>query len=105
MTKKVSRDYKKILDSSTLKSGYKDEMNKLNEEKVDADNPRLLQMIREHFIVPPSNLPYNLAEINKRDTSMGQAAFVDNRLGYKVSVLKIRIISLIVDIAIPFHLY
>jgi hypothetical protein len=59
---------------------YKKETEKLNEEKVKPDDPRLVNLIRNYYIEPPSDKPYKLAEPNKWDSSYGQAMFVDGTL-------------------------
>ena len=64
---------------------YKSELKKLNDAKVAADDPRLVQIIRDYFIVPPSKDAYNLTKSNSLDYSMGQTPFVDSRLNYLVS--------------------
>lgn len=57
-------------------------MNILNKEKADMDDKRLIRIIREHFVEPPSVSPYNLEHPDKLDFSNGQAPFVDSRLGF-----------------------
>ena len=64
---------------------YKKEMEKLNKERVKADDPRLVNLIRNYYIEPPSDKPYVLQEPNRRDSSYGQAAFVDGTLKNMVS--------------------
>ncbi|XP_060557510.1 uncharacterized protein LOC132717938 [Ruditapes philippinarum] len=59
---------------------YKKETEKLNKEKVKPDDPRLVNLIRNYYIEPPSDKPYKLAEPNKWDSSYGQAMFVDGTL-------------------------
>lgn len=56
------------------------EMNKLNSERVKPDDPRLVALIRNYYIEPPSQNPYNLREPHKRDSSFGQAMFIDGIL-------------------------
>lgn len=77
---------------------YIQEMRKLNEEKVAADNPRLVELIRQYFIFPPSTQPYNLKSPDKDDNSMGQAPIVDSRLQYKVRPDNIIYIYLVVNL-------
>ncbi|KAL4227102.1 hypothetical protein ACF0H5_015076 [Mactra antiquata] len=55
----------------------------LNALKVDADDPRLIEIIRKYFIDPPSTLPYNLNFLGQEDKSMGQAPIVDSWLKNK----------------------
>ena len=65
---------------------YKAAMDKLNKERVAHDDPRLIDLIRNYYIEPPSDLPYNLTYTNRTDFSRGQAPFVDSRLHYLVSI-------------------
>ena len=64
---------------------YKKEMETLNKEQVKADDPRLVSLIRNYYIELPSDKPYVLKEPDRRDSSYGQAAFVDGTLGNMVS--------------------
>lgn len=63
---------------------YQAAMNELNNEKVAQDDPRLIKLIRDYYIEPPSELPYNLKILDRHDYSRGQAPFVDSRLNYMV---------------------
>ncbi|XP_052098880.1 uncharacterized protein LOC127733585 [Mytilus californianus] len=65
------------------KYDYLEEMDTLNKQKVDMDDPRLIRLIRNYWIENPSDQPYNLKQPHVMDTSIGQAAFVDNRLHFK----------------------
>ena len=66
---------------------YLKEMDELNQQKVDMDDPKLISLIRNYWIENPSEEPYNLENPEKMDPSVGQAAFVDNRLKFKASLL------------------
>lgn len=68
------------------KTGYLEEMDILNKQKVDMDDPRLINLIRNYWIENPSEKPYNLKKPHVIDPSIGQAAFVDNRLNFKVRI-------------------
>lgn len=57
---------------------------KYNKKKTKYFDPGLLQLIRNYWILPPSNLPYNLKEPEKKDFSMGQSGVVDKILAGKV---------------------
>ncbi|XP_053380943.1 uncharacterized protein LOC123550840 isoform X1 [Mercenaria mercenaria] len=59
---------------------YEREMDKLNKERVKPDDPRLVHLIRNYYIEPPSQEPYKLGEPGRRDQSYGQAVFVDGTL-------------------------
>ncbi|XP_053380145.1 uncharacterized protein LOC123554315 [Mercenaria mercenaria] len=62
------------------KLGYEKEMDKLNKERVKPDDPRLVHLIRNYYIEPPSQEPYKLGEPGRRDQSYGQSVFVDGTL-------------------------
>ncbi|XP_047741600.1 uncharacterized protein LOC125179559 [Hyalella azteca] len=57
----------------------------VNEDFVglDADDPRLIDYIRQHVIVPPSTEPYNLYYGINHDPSDGQSKVVDELLNRK----------------------
>lgn len=61
---------------------YKAEMQKLNDAKVDQDDPRLVRLIRDYYLVPPSTEPYNLDAPYRLDYSRGQTPIVDSRLNF-----------------------
>ena len=65
-------------------------LDQLNSEKVQQDDPRLVKLIRDHFIEPPSPLSYNLLDLSKTHTSQfGQAFVIDQILRNKVSIRKV----------------
>ncbi|XP_076101019.1 uncharacterized protein LOC143070724 [Mytilus galloprovincialis] len=72
-----------FIDQITNNDNYLDEMDILNKQKVDMDDPRLIRLIRNYWIENPSDQPYNLKQPHVMDPSIGQAAFVDNRLNFK----------------------
>jgi hypothetical protein len=51
---------------------------------LDADDPRLIDYIRQHVIVPPSAEPYNVYYGINHDPSDGQSKVVDELLNRKV---------------------
>ena len=56
-----------------------------NNDKVAQDDPRLIKVIREYYIEPPSRLPYNLEDENIQDYSQaGQSQVVDKLLNKQV---------------------
>lgn len=61
---------------------YKAAMKKLNDAKVSQDDPRLVTLIRDYYIEPPSDKPYNLLNPERLEYSNGQTPFVDSRLNY-----------------------
>jgi len=67
---------------------YKAAMQKLNEAKVSQDDPRLIKLIRDYYIEPPSELEYNLENPKRLEYSNGQTPFVDSRLNYMVRFIK-----------------
>ena len=42
------------------------------------DDPKLIQLIRDHYLIPPSNLPYNFSnpKLPKLQGQFGQAKYV-----------------------------
>jgi hypothetical protein len=70
---------------------YKAAMMKLNKEKVSQDDPRLIKLIRDYYIEPPSTAPYNLLNPERLEFSNGQTPFVDSRLNYMVSKIKMKL--------------
>ncbi|WAQ94261.1 STAR-like protein, partial [Mya arenaria] len=54
---------------------YKSAMQKLNDEKVSADDPRLIRLIRDYYIDPPSTEKYNLDNPDSLEYSVGQTPF------------------------------
>ncbi|CAG2229669.1 unnamed protein product [Mytilus edulis] len=77
-----------FIDQITNNDNYLDEMDSLNKQKVDMDDPRLIRLIRNYWIENPSDQPYNLKQPHVMDPSIGQAAFVDNRLNFKLQFKK-----------------
>ncbi|XP_033762187.1 uncharacterized protein LOC117343795 [Pecten maximus] len=61
---------------------YKEVLAKLNADHAAMDEPRLIEIIRNHFIVPPSKEQYNLKNPDRLDYSNGQTPFIDSRLNY-----------------------
>ncbi|KAL4222040.1 hypothetical protein ACF0H5_018083 [Mactra antiquata] len=61
---------------------YKAAMKKLNDAKVDQDDPRLIKLIRDYYIEAPSTEPYNLLNPERMEYSNGQTPFIDSRLNY-----------------------
>ncbi|KAG0729173.1 Transposon TX1 uncharacterized protein [Chionoecetes opilio] len=60
--------------SPPLKKTFVEDFNKRN---VRADNPLVVRTVREHFLVRPSTLPYNLSQPDEENPSMGQAQRID----------------------------
>lgn len=61
---------------------YKSAMRELIDKQVTADDPRLVQIIRNYYIEQPSTEPYNLDFPNRLEFSNGQTPFIDSRLNY-----------------------
>ena len=61
-------------------------MDELNKGQVSQDNPMLIDMIKTHFLEPPSTLPYELSRPEKRDFSSGQSYIIDSLMNHKVSL-------------------
>ncbi|KAA0188540.1 hypothetical protein HAZT_HAZT006464 [Hyalella azteca] len=51
---------------------------------MNEDDPRLIEYIRQHVIVPPSTEPYNLYYGVNHDPSDGQSKVIDELLNHKV---------------------
>ena len=64
---------------------YKAVMQKLNDAKVSQDDPRLIKLIRDYYLEPPSSEPYHLDNPDRLEYSNGQTPFIDSRLNYMVS--------------------
>jgi len=64
---------------------YKAVMQKLNDAKVSQDDPRLIKLIRDYYLEPPSSEPYYLDNPDRLEYSNGQTPFIDSRLNYMVS--------------------
>ena len=60
-------------------------LEQLNSKRVRQDYPKLISIIQEHFLIPPSTEKYNLDNPHRLDYSNGQTPFVDNRLHFMVS--------------------
>ena len=57
----------------------------MNQNDVRADDPRVLQLIKDEFLLPPSKEPYNLTNPELKNPSMGQGQRIDFILRGKVS--------------------
>ena len=64
---------------------YKTKLQSLINQKVPADNPELVQIIRNYYIDQPSTEEYNLTFPRRVEFSQGQSPVVDSRLNYMVS--------------------
>ncbi|XP_068211158.1 uncharacterized protein [Palaemon carinicauda] len=49
----------------------------INKNTMSPDDPTVIQVLREHFLEPPSKLPYNLSHPEDENPSMGQAQRID----------------------------
>ena len=65
--------------------GSIDSLGKLSSLNIDEslnalrqDDPKLIQLIRDHYLIPPSNLPYNFSnpDLPKLQGQFGQAKYV-----------------------------
>ena len=83
-------DYKPWSDPLTtqLDKSYAEALlDQLNSEKAQQDDPRLVKLIRDHFIEPPSPLPYNLHKPERKYYAQkNQSAIVDGMLNNTVSI-------------------
>ena len=60
-------------------------MNNMIYLQVDQDDPRLVEVVRNYWLHPPSAEPYDLIAPQLSDFSMGQSLFVDTILKGKVN--------------------
>ena len=83
-------DYKPRSDPLTTqpdKSYDETLLDQLNSEKAQQDDPRLIKLIRDHFIEPPSPLPYNLNKPERKYYAQkNQSAIVDGMLNNTVNI-------------------
>lgn len=82
---RIEMSIKQLIKEKTIGKSYLDIMSSLNDARVDAADLKLITLLKKHFIKPPSQLPYNLTDPQKRDPSPGQAAFVDKLLNKKTN--------------------
>ena len=68
-----------------LSFDYLSAMETLNQKRVAMDDPILIDRIRNYYMEPPSDLPYNLTHPGRIDQSKGQMPYIDQRLHKKVS--------------------
>jgi hypothetical protein len=61
-------------------------MNNLLKHKPEADDSRLIEIIRNYFIEQPSTEPYDLEYPDRLEFSAGQTPLIDSRLKYIVSI-------------------
>ena len=75
------------LNTQSDKSYVEALLDQLNSEKAQQDDPRLIKLIRDHFIEPPSPLSYNLNKPSKVHYSqINQSAIIDSMLKNMVSI-------------------
>ena len=83
-------DYKPWSDPLTTqpdKSYAEALLDQLNNEKAQQDDPRLIKLIRDHFIEPPSPLTYNLNKPERKYYAQkNQSAIVDGMLNNTVNI-------------------
>lgn len=61
---------------------YKTAMKELIVKNTPADDPKLVEIIRDYYIQQPSLEPYKLDFPNRLEFSNGQTPFIDSRLNY-----------------------
>lgn len=71
-----------LVQSRNESYDYKQVLGELNKEHGSMEDPRLVEIIRNHFITPPSKEPYNLVHPDRLEYSNGQTPFIDSRLNY-----------------------
>ncbi|KAK3599061.1 hypothetical protein CHS0354_024387 [Potamilus streckersoni] len=80
----VSHKFQPFIQLRNTSFDYREETMKMNEEKVEMDDPRLIELIRNYWIEPPSKEPYNLKK-DLEDYSAGQTPYADSRLNHKAN--------------------
>ena len=95
----LGSDLATVADNSVKGDNYKVLLEQLNRDKVAQDDPRLIKIIQEHFIEPPSTQPYKLEQPDRIDYSQGQSSAVDHILKEMVySLFKVRYKFIIVSV-------
>lgn len=79
-------DPEKYVPNKSTEYDYKAEMNNLLKHKPEADDSRLIEIIRNYFIEQPSTEPYDLEYPDRLEFSAGQTPLIDSRLKYIVSI-------------------
>ena len=71
-----------------IEDNYLELMKQLNAERVAQDDPRLIKLIRDYYIRPPSDLPYSLKKPHLTHFSQfRQSLYIDDLLDKMVSIL------------------
>lgn len=79
-------DPEKYVPNKSTEYDYKAVVNNLLKQKAEADDSRLIEIIRSYFIEQPSTEPYKLENPDQLEFSAGQTPLVDSRLNYIVSI-------------------
>ena len=58
--------YSASTGKSMKEDSYAEMLDKLNREKIVQEDPRLIKLIQDHFVEPPSTRPYNLKNPKKK---------------------------------------
>ena len=82
----TSTPYGASADNPMKEDNYEEMLDRLNREKVAQDDPRLIKLIQDHFVEPPSTRPYNLKNPKKSDYTMGKSTAVDKIMNKMVCI-------------------
>ncbi|KAL3858128.1 hypothetical protein ACJMK2_012739 [Sinanodonta woodiana] len=80
----ISHKFQPFVQLRNTSFDYREETRKMNEAQVEMDDPRLIELIRNYWIEPPSKEPYNLKK-DLEDYSAGQTPYVDSRINHKLN--------------------
>ena len=82
----MSDNLKLASEKSLFQYDYRAEMEKLNAEQVEQDDPGLVRLIRQFYLEPQSVLPYHFTDNKRQDYSQGgQSKYVDTLFNHVVS--------------------
>ena len=69
-----------------VQNDYRAEMERLNSEQVEQDDPGLVRLIRQFYLQPPAILPYKFTNNKRQDYSQGgQSIYIDTIFNHMVS--------------------
>ena len=82
----VSENIRSASAKWIVQNDYRTQMEILNSEQVEQDDPGLVRLIRQYYLQPPSVLPYNFTNNKREDYSQGgQSTYIDTILNHVVS--------------------
>ena len=78
--------YSASTGKSMKEDNYAEMLDKLNRKKIVQEDPRLIKLIQDHFVEPPSTRPYNLKNPKKRAYTSKKSKVVDQIMNNMVGV-------------------